>query len=74
MSLIQTFFANSNLRIRLAQITTAAIPRSTPSSGAVSGSLAASGLHEIAVRRVGERVGEVVVHFPREDYTVVRAG
>jgi glutathione S-transferase len=43
-------------------------------SGAVSGRLAASGLHEIAVRRTGERVGEVVVHFPREDYAVVRAG
>src|SRR5215470_3083721 len=43
-------------------------------SGAVSGSLAASGLHEIAVRRVGERVGEVAIHFPREDYAVVRAG
>jgi hypothetical protein len=43
-------------------------------SGNVSGTLAASGLHEIAVRREGERVGEVVVHFPREDYTVIATG
>jgi glutathione S-transferase len=41
-------------------------------SGNVLGELAASGLHEIAVRRRGERVGEVVVHFPREDYTVIK--
>jgi glutathione S-transferase len=40
-------------------------------SGNVIGELAASGLHEIAIRRRGERVGEVVVHFPREDYTVI---
>jgi glutathione S-transferase len=43
-------------------------------SGNVAGTLAASGLHEIAVRRIGERVGEVVVHFPREDYTVIATG
>jgi glutathione S-transferase len=43
-------------------------------SGAVAGTLAPSGLHAIAVRREGERVGEVVVHFPREDYAVVAAG
>jgi glutathione S-transferase len=43
-------------------------------SGTVAGTLAASGLHEIAVRREGERAGEVVVHFPREDYNVVAAG
>ena len=43
-------------------------------SGNVAGTLAASGLHEIAVRREGERVGEVVVHFPREDYTVIATG
>ncbi|HEY8155994.1 MAG TPA: glutathione S-transferase family protein [Myxococcota bacterium] len=43
-------------------------------SGTVSGTLAASGLHEIAVRRASERAGELVVHFPREDYTVVKAG
>lgn len=41
-------------------------------SGNVAGALAPSGLHEIAVRRRGERVGDVVVHFPREDYTLVR--
>ena len=35
-SFIQTFCANSNWRTRLAQITNAAIPRSTPSSGAPS--------------------------------------
>jgi glutathione S-transferase len=43
-------------------------------SGAVAGALAPSPLHEIAVRREGERVGEVVVHFPREDYSVVAGG
>ena len=43
-------------------------------SGTVAGTLAASGLHEIAVRREGERAGEVVVHFPREDYNVVATG
>jgi hypothetical protein len=43
-------------------------------SGTVAGTLAPSGLHEIAVRREGERVGEVVVHFPREDYSVIATG
>src|SRR6185503_4927686 len=37
LSLAQTFCANSNWRIRLPQITKAAIPRSWPSSGASSG-------------------------------------
>jgi glutathione S-transferase len=40
-------------------------------SGSVTGALAASDMHEIAVRREGPRVGEVVVHFPREDYAVI---
>jgi glutathione S-transferase len=43
-------------------------------SGNVVGELAPSGLHEIAVRRRSERAGEVVVHFPRADYSVVAAG
>jgi glutathione S-transferase len=43
-------------------------------SGNVAGTLAPSGLHEIAVRRQTERAGEVVVHFPREDYSVVATG
>jgi glutathione S-transferase len=43
-------------------------------SGNVAGALEASGLHEIAVRRQTERAGEVVVHFPREDYTVIKTG
>lgn len=43
-------------------------------SGNVVGALAASGLHEIAVRRQTERAGEVVVHFPRADYSVIAAG
>ena len=43
-------------------------------SGSVSGTLAASGLHEIAVRRQTERAGEVVVHFPREDYSLIKLG
>ena len=40
-------------------------------SGTVTGKLAASDLHEIAVWREGPRAGEVVVHFPREDYGVI---
>lgn len=43
-------------------------------SGNVAGTLAESGLHEIAVRRSGDRVGEVVVHFPREEYAVIATG
>jgi len=43
-------------------------------SGAVRGELLASGVHEIAVRRHSERAGELVVHFPREDYLVIKAG
>jgi hypothetical protein len=43
-------------------------------SGNVIGQLAASGIDEIAIRREGDRVGEVVVHFPREDYTVIALG
>ncbi len=42
-------------------------------SGNVAGALAAGGLDEIAVRRQTERAGELVVHFPREDYTVLAA-
>jgi glutathione S-transferase len=45
-----------------------------PGSGVVSGELLPSGLHEIRVRRRGERAGELVVHLPREDYLVVRTG
>jgi glutathione S-transferase len=40
-------------------------------SGSVAGTLAPSGLHEIAVRRESPRAGELVVHFPREDYNVI---
>ncbi|MDJ0848013.1 MAG: glutathione S-transferase family protein [Myxococcota bacterium] len=43
-------------------------------SGPVSGELLESGVHEIRIRRQAERAGELVVHFPREDYLVVRAG
>ncbi len=43
-------------------------------SGVVAGTLAASDLHEIAVRRETVRAGEVVVHFPREEYVVVAVG
>jgi len=45
-----------------------------PGSGTVVGELLPSDLHEIAVRRRPERAGEVVVHFPREDYSVVATG
>jgi glutathione S-transferase len=40
-------------------------------SGNVVGALAPSGLHDVAIRRKSERAGEVVVHFPREDYVVL---
>ena len=39
----------------------------------VVGELVASSVHEIAVRRRDDRAGEVVVHFPREHYTVMPA-
>ena len=40
----------------------------------IAGVLAPSDVHEIAIRRESPRAGEVAVHFPREDYLVVRAG
>jgi glutathione S-transferase len=43
-------------------------------SGNVVGELAPSGLHEIAIRRRSERAGEIVVHFPRTEYSVIAAG
>jgi glutathione S-transferase len=43
-------------------------------SGTVSGELAPSGLHEIAIRRQSERAGEVVVHFPRDEFAVIATG
>jgi glutathione S-transferase len=42
-------------------------------SGPIPGELVPSDVHEIAIRRQSERAGELVVHFPREDYMVVRA-
>jgi glutathione S-transferase len=45
-----------------------------PGSGVVVGELQPSDVHEIAIRRRSERAGELVVHFPREDYLVVPAG
>jgi len=42
-------------------------------SGVVAGELLPTGVHEIAVRLQSDRAGDVVVHFPREDYLVVRA-
>lgn len=47
------------------------VPEET-GSGAVTGELMASEVHEIAIRRRSDRAGELVVHFPREDYLVVR--
>ena len=35
---------------------------------AVTGELVASDPFEVAIRRTDERVGEVVVHFPRQGY------
>ncbi len=40
-------------------------------TGNVKGTLAPSDIFEIAVRRKTERAGEVVVHFPREDYSLI---
>ena len=37
-----------------------------------AGELVALSVHEIALRRIDERAGEVVVHFPREHYLVTR--
>ena len=39
----------------------------------VVGALVAADLHEIAVRRSDPRVGDVVVHFPREGFVVLPA-
>lgn len=43
-------------------------------SGNVAGTLAPSGLHEVAIQRETERAGTVVVHFPRETYGVIATG
>ena len=43
-------------------------------SGNVTGELVASDLHEIAIRRRSERAGELVVHFPREEYMTIKLG
>ncbi len=40
-------------------------------SGNVTGRLAPSGISEIAIARSTDRAGEVVVHFPREDYALI---
>ena len=45
-----------------------------PGSGAVPGELVASELHEFAIRRQSERAGELVLHFPREEYLLVKTG
>jgi glutathione S-transferase len=39
----------------------------------VVGELVASSVDEIAIRRTDDRAGDVVVHFPREHYTVLPA-
>ena len=39
----------------------------------VAGDIVASSVHEIAIRRVDQRAGEVVVHLPRERYVVLPA-
>jgi glutathione S-transferase len=39
----------------------------------VEGELVSSSVHEIAVRHRNDRVGEVVIHLPREHYKVYRA-
>ena len=42
-------------------------------TGNVVGELAASGLGDIAVRRRGERIGEVICHFPRDEFLLMAA-
>lgn len=42
-------------------------------SGHVRGELLASELDRISLRRHSERAGELAVHFPREEYLVIRA-
>lgn len=42
-------------------------------TGTVTGKLAASGLGDIAVRRRGERVGDVICHFPRDEFILMAA-
>jgi hypothetical protein len=37
----------------------------------VSGTIAASSVDEIAIRRVDDQCGEIVVHFPRTGFRVV---
>jgi glutathione S-transferase len=39
----------------------------------VSGELVYADVYEIAIKRIDERAGEVVVHFPREDFAVLPA-
>jgi glutathione S-transferase len=45
-----------------------------PGSGNVSGTLVGSDLHEIAIARESERAGSLVVHFPRDEYLVLKTG
>jgi glutathione S-transferase len=45
-----------------------------PGSGTVVGELLPSDAHEIRIGRRSQRAGDLVVHLPREDYLVVRAG
>ena len=40
----------------------------------VAGELVCSSVNEVAVRRVDEQVGEIVVHFPRLGFRVVPEG
>jgi hypothetical protein len=39
----------------------------------VVGEIVSASIHAIAIRRVDERVGEVVVHFPRAGFYVLPA-
>jgi len=43
-------------------------------SGVVAGQLVPSPVDEIAIRRRSERAGDLIVHFPREEYMTVRSG
>jgi hypothetical protein len=40
---------------------------------AVTGELATLQIHEVAVRRLDPRAGEIVVHFPRIGYRIALA-
>lgn len=45
-----------------------------PGSGIAAGKLGESQIHECSIRRHSEQAGDLVLHFPREDYLVIKTG